>query len=111
MKNKISQALYYAADEELSLEILSNPELNLDPSLRHLLEARKALLTGRYDVAERLVDQVMQERPDLLEAYLIKSDILVALGSFDEAKDLLLELEQIPELPLWIQEEIRLQTE
>ena len=110
MKNKISEALYYAADDEFSLEILSNPELNLDPSLRHLLEARRALITGRIDVAERLVDQVMGERPDLLEAYLIKSDVLLAKGSFEEAKDFLLELEGKPELPLWIQEEIRLQT-
>jgi tetratricopeptide (TPR) repeat protein len=110
MKDKISEALYYAADDELSLDILSNPELNLDPSLRRLLEARKALLTGRIEAAERLVDQVMQERPDLLEAYLIKSDVLLAKGSFDEAKDYLLELESIPDLPLWIQEEIRLQT-
>lgn len=111
MKNKISEALYYAADEELSLEILSNPELNLDPSLRHILEARKAFLTGRNEVAERLVNQVLQERPDLYEAYLIKSDILVAMGSFEEAKDILLELEQIPDLPVWIQEEIRFQAE
>lgn len=110
MKNKISEALYYAADDEFSLEILSNPELNLDPSLRHLLEAHRALLTGKIEVAEQLVDQVMQERPDLLEAYLIKSDALLAKGSFEEAKDYLLELEGKPDLPLWIQEEIRLQT-
>jgi serine/threonine protein kinase len=111
MKNKISQAIYYAANEELSLEILSNPDLNLDPSLRHLLEARKAFLSGRYDIALQLVDRVMQERPDLLEAYLIKSDILVATSDFDGAKDLLLELEQTPNLPAWIAEEIKLQTE
>jgi serine/threonine protein kinase len=110
MNNKISKSLYYAADDEFSLEILSNPELNLDPSLRHLLEARKALLTGRIEVAERLVDQVMQERPDLLAAYLIKSDVLLAKGSFEEAKDYLLELEGKSDLPLWIQEEIRMQT-
>jgi tetratricopeptide (TPR) repeat protein len=104
MKNKISEALYYAAFEEFSLEILTNPEINLDPSLRHLLEARKALLTDRIDVAERLTDQVMQERPDLLEVYLIKSDILFAQKRYDEAKKLLLDLEQIEALPLWIQE-------
>ncbi len=86
MKNKISEALYYAAFEEYSFEILTSREVNLDPSLRRLLEARKALLTGKIDVAERLVDQVMQERPDLLEVYLIKSDILFAQGRYEEAK-------------------------
>ncbi len=110
MKNKISEALYYAAFEEFSLEILTSPEINLDPSLRQLLEARKALLTGKIDVAERLVNQVMQERPDLLEVYLIKSDILFASGRYEEARDLLLDLEQIENLPLWIQEEIPSQT-
>jgi len=108
MKDKISEALYFAAFEEFSLDVLSNPELNLDPPLRHLLEARKALLTGRIDVAEQLVEQVMQERPDLLEAYLIKSDILFSQERFDAARDLLLDLEQMEGLPVWIQEELRL---
>jgi tetratricopeptide (TPR) repeat protein len=105
--DKINEAVYRAAFEDLSFEILSrNPELNLDPSLSHLLEARKALLAGRVEVAERLVDRVMEERPDLLEAYLIKSDILFAQERFEEARDVLLELEQKEDLPLWIQEEL-----
>jgi serine/threonine protein kinase len=109
MKNKISEALYYAAFEEFSLDILSNPEINLDPSLRQLLEARRALLTGKIDVAERLADQVMRERPDLLEVYLIKSDILFAQGRYEEARDLLLDLEKIENLPQWIREVLRMQ--
>jgi len=111
MKNKISEALYFAAFEEYSYEILTSREVNLDPALRRLLEARKALLTGKIDVAERLADRVMHERPDLLEVYLIKSDILFAQKRYDEDKDLLLDLEQIENLPLWIQEEIPSQTE
>ncbi len=111
MKNKISEALYYAAFEEFSHDILTGPEINLDPSLRQLLEARKALLTDKIDDAERLVNQVMLERPDLLEAYLIKSDILFASGRYEEARDLLLDLEQIEDLPIWIQEVLRLQPE
>jgi predicted Zn-dependent protease len=111
MKDKISEALYFAAFEEFSLDVLSNPELNLEPPLRHLLEARKALLTGRIDVAEQLVEQVMQERPDLHEAYLIKSDILFAQERFDAARDLLLDLEQLEDLPVWIQEVLGLQPE
>jgi len=111
MKNKISEALYYAAFEEFSLDVLSDPEINLDPSLRHLLEARKALLADRIDVAERLADQVIQKRPDLLEVYLIKSDILLAQKRDKEAEDLLLDLGQIEDLPLWIQVVLGLQPE
>jgi len=111
MKNKISEALYYAAFEEFSLDVLSDPEINLDPSLRHLLEARRALLADRIDVAKRLADQVMQKRPDLLEVYLIKSDILLAQKRDKEAEDLLLDLGQIEDLPLWIQVVLGLQPE
>ena len=111
MKNKISEALYYAAFEEFSLDVLSDPEINLDPSLRHLLEARRALLADRIDVAKRMADQVMQKRPDLLEVYLIKSDILLAQKRDKEAEDLLLDLGQIEDLPLWIQVVLGLQPE
>lgn len=112
LKDKISEALYRAAFEDFSLEVLSsNQDVELDPTLLHLLEARRALLSGRVDVAERLVDQVMAERPDLLEAYLLKSDILFAQERFEEARDLLLELEQFENLPDWIREELRLQPE
>ena len=112
LKDKIREALYNAAFENFSLEVLSgNQDVEIDPALLHLLEARKALFNGRVYVAERLVDQVMAERPDLLEAYLLKSDILFAQDRFEEARDLLLELEQYENLPAWIREELRLQPE
>ncbi len=112
LKDKISEALYHAAFENFSMEVLSgNQDVEIDPALLNLLEARKALLNGRVDVAERLADQVMAERPDLLEAYLLKSDILFAQERFEEARDLLLELEQYENLPAWIRGELRLQPE
>jgi hypothetical protein len=112
LQDKISEALYYAAFEDFSLEVLSrSEEIDLDPSLLRLIESRRALLNGRLDIAERLVNQVMQDRPDLVEAYLLKSDILFAQERFEEARDLLLELEQIENLPVWIVEELGLQPE
>ncbi len=112
LKNKISEALYKAAFEDFSLEVLSsNQDIELEPALLHLLESRRALLSGRVDVAERLVEQVIAERPDLLEAYLLKSDILFAQDRFEEARDLLLELEYFENLPAWIRQELRLQPE
>ncbi len=112
MKDKISEALYYAAFEDYSLDVLKdNREITLDPAQLQLMEARRALLNGRIDVAEQLVDQVRQERPDLLEANLLKSDILFAQARYDEARNLLLELEKLENLPQWIKQELRLQTE
>jgi hypothetical protein len=112
MDNKISEALYYAAFEDFSLEILSKSEdITLEPAQLQLIESRKALMEGRLQVAERLVDQVMIDRPDLLEAYLLKSDVLFAQERYEEARDILLELEGNEDLPLWIQEELRLQPE
>ncbi len=112
LQEKISEALYFAAFEEYSLEVLSrNDEIDLDPGQLRLIESRKALLNGRADVAERLVNQVMDEQPELLEAYLLKSDILFAQERFEEARDQLLELEQKDNLPSWIIKELGLQPE
>ncbi len=112
LKNKISEALYYAAFEELSFEVLSrSKDIDIDPGQLRLVESRRALLNGRIDIAERLVNQIMGEQPELLEAYLLKSDILFAQERFEEARDLLLELEQKENLPLWIIEELGLQPE
>jgi len=112
LQDKINEALYYAAFEEFSLEILSQSEdFNLDPAQLRLVEARRALLNARVDVAERLVDQVIAEKPDLPEASLLKSDILFAQERFEEARDLLLEVEQRENLPLWVKEELGLQPE
>ncbi len=112
MKQKISESVFYAAYEENSLDLLTrDPSINLDRHLRMLMQARRSLLAGRIDDAMGDVNIVMQERPDLLEAYLLKIDILLAQGKDQEARDLLFELEQQPEIPVWIKEEMRLQTE
>ena len=112
LKDKISEALYYAAFEEFSLEFFSTIEdINLDPAYLQLIEARRALLNGHADVAERLVNKVMTDRPERIEAYLLKSDILFVQERYDEARDLLLELEQVDPLPDWIRGELRLQPE
>jgi serine/threonine protein kinase len=112
LKNKISEALYYAAYEEFSLEVLSrSDEIDLDPGQLRLIESRRALLNGRIDIAERFVNQVMNDHPKLLEAYLLKSDILFAQERFEEARDILLELEQKENLPLWIIIELGLEPE
>ncbi len=112
LNNKISEALYFAAFEEYSFEVLSrNEEIDIDPGQLRLVESRRALLNDRIDIAERLVNQVMKEQPELLESYLLKSDILFAQERFEEARDLLLELEKKGNLPLWIIEELGLQPE
>jgi Flp pilus assembly protein TadD len=109
LNDKISEALYFAAFEDFSLEVLTrSDEIELDPAQLRLVESRRALINGRLDVAERLVNQVMDDRPDLVEAYLLKSDILFAQERFEEARDLLLALEQFEYLPGWIIEEIGL---
>ena len=76
-----------------------------------LIQVRMNLIKGKVDIAERMVDQVIADRPDLLEAYLLKSDVLFAQERYEEARDLLLELERFENLPVWIREELRLQPE
>jgi tetratricopeptide (TPR) repeat protein len=112
LHNKIREAMYHAAFEESSLDILrDNPEIDPDPDVLRLVESRRALLTDRVDLADEIVNQVMADRPDLPEAYLLKSDILFEQGNYDQARDTLLELEAKGNLPAWIQKELGLQPE
>ena len=112
LQEKIREALYRAAFEPISEPVLSrNDDIEIDPALMKLLQARWNIAKDKMDEAGRLVDQVMAERPDLVEAYMLKSDILFAQERFDEARDILLELEQIENLPAWIQNELGFQTE
>lgn len=108
LRMNIREALYFAAYEEVSFDTLPNTVLAYDRHLLNLMEARKALLSGRVDDANLLVDTVMQERPDLEEAYLVKIDVLIAQGKDEEARNLFFELEQRSDVPVWIKEEMRL---
>ena len=59
LKDKIREALFRAAFEDISVEVFSrNQDIELDPAFLNLLKARKALLEGRVDEAENLVDRV-----------------------------------------------------
>ena len=108
----IDEALYHAAFEDFSIEVLTrSEEIELETPQLQLLEARRALLNGRVEVAERLVDRVMTENPDMQQAVLLKSDIFFAQERYEEARDLLLELEDVENLPEWIQEVLRFQPE
>lgn len=101
----IHEALYYAAFEEFSLEVLSgNPEIVLDSGIEQLMLARRALQTGKVDRATEIVDRVMAERPDLLEATLLKIDILYAQEQYEQAANLLVELQGRADLPDWIRQ-------
>ncbi len=112
LDDKIDEALFHAAFEDYSVEVLTNSdEIELDNAQLQLLEARRALLNGRVEVAERLVDRVLTDRPDMHQAVLLKSDILFAQERYEEARDLLLELEDVENLPDWIRGVLRFQPE
>ena len=99
----IHEALYFPAFEDFSLEVLSdNQEIVLDSGIEQLMRARRALMNGNINLALEIVDRVMVERPDLLEAYLLKIDILYAQEQYEPAANLLLELQARPGLPEWI---------
>ncbi len=101
----IHESLYYAAFEDYSLEVLSNnPEIVLDSGVEQLMQARKALQNGKINLALEIVDRIMIERPDLLEAYLVKIDILYAQEQYETAANLLLEMQARPDLPEWIRQ-------
>ena len=101
----IHEALYYAASEPYSLDVLSNnQEIVLDSAIGQLMLARRALQNGKVDRALEIVDRVMGERPDLLEAYLLKIDILYVQEQYEQAATLLVELQGRNDLPDWIRQ-------
>jgi len=103
LQDKINEALYHAAFEDYSLEVLTNNnDIELDHARQKLMESRQALLKGKVDLAESLLSQAQAERPNMLEAYLLRSDILFTEENYDKARDQLLELEQNEDLPTWI---------
>ena len=112
LQMKIREALYYAAFEEYSLEVLTNnEEIVIDPVLEQLMGARRALQTGKNGRALEIVDQVMAQRPDLLEAYLLKIDILYAREQYELAANLLVELQAREDLPDWIRQASKIETQ
>jgi hypothetical protein len=66
--------------------------------------ARRTLQNGQTGRALEIVDRVMIERPDLLEAYLLKIDILYVQEQYEPAAALLVELQARPDLPEWIRQ-------
>jgi serine/threonine protein kinase len=101
----IHEALYYAAYEDFSLQVLANnQEIVLDSAIEQLMQARRALQGGKDGRAMDLVDQVITERPDLIEAYLLKIDILYAQEQYEQAAALLVELQGRSDLPEWIRQ-------
>ena len=102
---KIHEALYYAAFEPFAIDVLSNnPDIVLDSGVEQLIQARRQLQNGKTDRALEVVDRVMAERPDLLEAYLLKIDILYALEQYEDAANLLVELQGRTDIPEWIRQ-------
>jgi len=103
LQMRIREALFYAAYEFISVEVLSeNPDVVIEPALEQLMKARRALQSGKVTRASEIVDRILAERPDLLEAYLIKIDILYAQERYEEAASLLVELQGREDLPEWI---------
>jgi cytochrome c-type biogenesis protein CcmH/NrfG len=108
----IREALYYAAFEDFSVGVLTNnEEIIIDPALEQLMGARRALITGKNGLALEIVDQVMVQRPDLLEAYLLKIDILYDREQYEQAANLLVELQAREDLPEWIRQASKIEAE
>ncbi len=108
----IREALYYAAFDEFPLDLLTNNEvIVIDPGLEQLMQARRALQTGKNGRALEIVDQIMAQRPDLLEAYLLKIDILYAREQYELAANLLVELQAREDLPDWIRQASTIETQ
>ena len=96
-----------ASFEEEAMEVLDDPNLELGILLKVLVEARYEIGKENFDRAEEIINSILERNPDMLEARLMKADLLGRLGDNETARNILIELEREMGLPEWIRSQIQ----
>jgi serine/threonine protein kinase len=110
---KIQQALYFAAEDPASesfFSVSARDEAGLPPPVLDVLavsRARFQLFHGDAGQAARLIENVLANRPDFLEARLVRAEILLVQEQPEEAADILRELARNPGALPWIGDQAR----
>ncbi|OQX61075.1 MAG: hypothetical protein B5M51_08870 [Anaerolinea sp. 4484_236] len=103
----VGEAVYFAAFEDEAIGILTRPELELNHLLRELIEARHEMVMDNLDEAEEKLNSILDRKPDMLMAKLLKAELLGERGEIEAARGILLELQRKENLPEWM----RIQTQ
>lgn len=98
----ISQAVYLGAFDPQAMNILLNPDLELDSMWAELVKARSALMENDFTQAENILDFVLSQNPDMPDALLFEVDLLIAQGKTREALRMVQILESRDDLPGWV---------
>ena len=99
---KLRRSVYYAGFEENALAVFTRAEVDLDPDLLRLVEARKMIQAGRYPLVENMVARTYQNRPELHESRLLLADLYLNQENPGAAEEQLNQLLAVEDLPDWI---------
>ncbi len=104
---RLHMATYYGGMSEQGLKTLINPAVNLGPELRLMVEARYEMYFGNLERAGRLVQQMLDEPPDLPEEPLLEAEFLLQKGDLAPAKEILAQIVDDRAVAYWIREAAR----
>lgn len=111
LRERVQQALYYAAEDDMAPEFFENLDLQEGPDqpitaeVRFVISARVTMFFESPEAANEEIDRVLENNELLPLARLVKAEILLNLGAIDEAEEILQRLLAGPAVPGWIRAE------
>jgi hypothetical protein len=108
VKEKFHQTVYKAYKDPRAPELLPLSEIiTVDPLLAGVAQARHALYHTGVARAQVLITGLLNRQKDYPEARLVQAEINEKSKRYEDAKIILEELIQAPDLPAWIKQEAK----
>lgn len=111
LRERVQQALYYAAEDDNApaffenLEFQPGPDQPVPPEILAAITARVTLYFDSPEAANGEIDDLLQQDGLLPLARLVKAEILLELGEIGEAEEILQRLLAGPNVQGWIRSE------
>ncbi|KAA3642303.1 MAG: serine/threonine protein kinase [Chloroflexi bacterium] len=111
LRDRIQQALYFAAEDDNApaffenLDLQPGPEQPVPANMLDAIAARVTLYFDTPEAANAEIDEVLQRDGNLPVARLVKAEILLNLGAIGEAEEILQRLLGGPSMQSWIRSE------
>jgi len=108
LKDKFHHSIFKAYKDPRAPQVLPLSNIiTIDPLLAGVAQARHTLYHTGLARAQALVTGILKRQKDYPEARLVQAEINIKTKRFEEAKIILDELIQAPDLPAWIKQEAK----
>ena len=108
LKDKFHHSIFKAYKDPRAPEVLPLSDIiTVDPLLAGVAQARHTLYHTGLARAQALVTGILKRQKDYPEARLVQAEINIKTKRFEEAKIILDEIIQAPDLPAWIKQEAK----